>query len=111
MKISEILNTRAAAYVGVAAVGVLVLWWIGRKAAASGSVLLDETVGLVNPADSRNLVNRAVTTVGSAVSQDSNWTLGGWIYDLTHPAYDPNAPVRQESAPVSWLDVVKMGGK
>ena len=111
MKASELLNTKAAAYVGVAVVGVLVLWWLGRKAAASGSALLDETVGLVNPADSRNIVNRTVNTVGGAIAQDSNWSLGGWIYDLTHPAYDPNAPARQEPAPLSWLDHVKLGGK
>lgn len=66
-----------------------VLWLIyGNKlkqdAAAVGNA--------VNPASQTNIVNRGVTSVGVQLSGDPNWTLGGWIYDLTHPAYDPNAP-------------------
>lgn len=43
-------------------------------------------VAAINPADSDNLINRAVTAAGRSVSGDSSWTLGGWIYDVTHPS-------------------------
>lgn len=38
----------------------------------------------LNPADDRNLANRGVTAVGQWASGDASWTLGGWIYDVTH---------------------------
>lgn len=39
---------------------------------------------LVNPASSGNAVNRAVSAAGQAITGNSSWTLGGWLYDLTH---------------------------
>lgn len=40
--------------------------------------------GIVNPASGNNLINRGVSGIGGAVSGDTNWTLGGAIYDWTH---------------------------
>lgn len=49
----------------------------------------------VNPADGRNLVNQGVNSAGAAIFTDANaagknadgtWSLGGWLYDVTHPA-------------------------
>lgn len=37
-----------------------------------------------NPANGQNFVNRAVTGAGVSLTGDSNFTLGGWLYDLTH---------------------------
>ena len=49
----------------------------------------------VNPADPQNIVNRGVTAIGTAVTGDSGWTLGGWIYDITHadPMQTTPAPI------------------
>lgn len=41
-------------------------------------------VSAINPADSNNLANQAVSSIVSqATGKDE--TLGGWLYDLTHP--------------------------
>lgn len=87
---------------GAAVVGAVYLVW--RKAStAAGDVwdsavdavgtVADEVIVAVNPADSGNLVNRAVTAVGGSVvtdpagpgkNADGSWTLGGWFYDVMH---------------------------
>lgn len=108
MKASELLNTKAAAYVAVSLVGVVVVYFLLRK----GRDAVVEAVDLVNPASSGNIVNRAVTATGAAVTGDSNWTLGGWIYDLTHPAYDPNSKTPAAADPADWLTIAtRLGGK
>lgn len=38
-----------------------------------------------NPASEKNIVNRGVTAAGKAVTGDKYFTLGGWLYDITHP--------------------------
>lgn len=45
-----------------------------------------DPVYYINPLASGNIVNAGVTSAGQAISGDPGWTLGGWIYDLTHPA-------------------------
>lgn len=47
----------------------------GVKAVATG---LDITSG-------DNFAAAGVNKVGKAVSGDAGWSLGGWIYDVTHP--------------------------
>ncbi len=39
----------------------------------------------INPAASGNLINRGVTAAGQAVSGNQSWSLGTWLYDITHP--------------------------
>lgn len=43
----------------------------------------------VNPASERNVVNQGLQSIGRSISGDSTWTLGGWIYDLTHDKTKP----------------------
>lgn len=38
----------------------------------------------INPAADGNLINRGVSNIGQAITGQSNWTLGGWLYDVTH---------------------------
>lgn len=38
----------------------------------------------VNPVSPDNFINRGVNSIGRAVSNDQSWTLGGWLYDITH---------------------------
>lgn len=39
----------------------------------------------IRPTSDRNLIYRGVNAVGGTVSgEGSAWTLGGWIYDITH---------------------------
>jgi hypothetical protein len=38
----------------------------------------------VNPLNHDNVFAGGVNNVGAAVSGDPGWTLGGWVYDVTH---------------------------
>lgn len=38
----------------------------------------------VNPASEKNVVYSGVNKVGAVVSGDKEWSLGTWIYDITH---------------------------
>lgn len=60
----------------VAVVGILV--WKG--AGKVGQVLSED----LNPASDKNLAYRGVNGIGSWLTGDSSWTLGGAIYDGLH---------------------------
>lgn len=67
----------ALAVLGV--VGGVALWvYLKRDEIAKAA---DEAVGLVNPADSRNLAYGAVSSIGEAVTGREGWTLGSQIAD------------------------------
>lgn len=38
----------------------------------------------VNPASNQNVIYTGINGIGGAVSGEENWTLGGWLYDVTH---------------------------
>lgn len=38
----------------------------------------------MNLASEKNLYNQGVLAVGQAVSGDKDWSLGTWLYDITH---------------------------
>jgi phage tail tape-measure protein len=73
-----------AAVAGVGLVG----WWIyshrndiqkaGAKAAAAVGTA-------INPVSPDNLAYRGVNAVGAALTSNSNFSLGTWIYDVLHP--------------------------
>ena len=58
----------------VAAVGVFLVW---RKLPALGNA--------VNPLNNENVFYEGVNAVGESVSGQEGWSLGSWIYDITHP--------------------------
>ncbi len=89
----KFLNSKAAMIgVGVLAGGV-VLYFVGKKLFSVAGDAAAAVGNAVNPVSHDNLANRAVGAVGSALSGDDEWTLGGWLFDVTHGgAYDPNAP-------------------
>jgi hypothetical protein len=85
--------TGVLAVVAVAAVGVL-FWKSGDIAKAAGGVLSD-AANAVNPANHDNVFATGVNDVGGAVvtdpagpgkNADGSWSLGGWIFDVTHPS-------------------------
>ena len=99
-KALENLAAGAAKPIGIAVavlgVGALVWFIYGRKVKAAAAAV----VSAVNPASDKNLVyNGVVGTIGRTISGDETWSLGGWLYDVTHKDYDPNAPT--SSAPTS----------
>jgi len=41
--------------------------------------------GMLNPASPENVVNQAVTNIGAQLSGDKDFSLGTWLYNVTHP--------------------------
>jgi hypothetical protein len=79
---------------------------IGQAASAAGGAILTG----INPGNADNLVNKTVTAIGSAVvtspdgagkNADGSWTVGGWLFDVTHPGWQTaiNAPVPPKVTP------------
>lgn len=64
------------------AAGALVLgvWYLKKQA---GDTVKD-AANAVNPTNPDNVFYEGVNSVGSAVSGDEHWSLGSWIYELTH---------------------------
>jgi hypothetical protein len=72
----------------VAAVGY-VAWKVSKMAAQGATVATEaarSVVAAVNPADDRNLANRAVSAAGAAVTGNDSWSLGGQLAEWFDPA-------------------------
>ena len=63
-------------FLGLAAAGVLGGWLLKRKA--------EKVAERLNPVNEHNYINTAVNTVGTKLTGNEHFTLGGWIYDITH---------------------------
>lgn len=104
MKMAPI-STDLVVKITLGAAAIAAVYLIVKKAAGAASEVVDKVVPAINPADSRNIVNQGVESVGKTISGDSGWTLGGWIYDLTHDPIDMNTPVEaKKPAPVTPQD-------
>ncbi|GAC1677081.1 MAG: hypothetical protein NVS9B2_27890 [Steroidobacteraceae bacterium] len=79
------MNLRTALLVG----GGLLAGYLAYRVYKGGVQVLKTDL---NPASDKNLAYRGVNGVGEALTGDKNFSLGGYIYDLFHKTYDPNAP-------------------
>ncbi len=84
------LDGQGVAYMALAA-GVLFIGWkvygaVTQTGASAAEAVKDVVTKDLNPASADNIVHRAVTSAGAAVTGDDSWTLGTWIYDKLHPA-------------------------
>lgn len=84
----------AKAIAGPVGVGVAVVlvagvayWFLSKKAAQLGKAVTD-SAQYVNPASDKNIIYSGVNSVGSSVTGDSSFSLGSWLYDITHPGID-----------------------
>lgn len=74
------INLGASGVLALAAVAVgALLYFKGRGAVAAA-------VDAVNPASSGNLVYRGVSGLGSALTGDENWSLGGQLAEWFSPS-------------------------
>jgi hypothetical protein len=104
MQAKNLLDSKAAQYAVFGVVGLLAAWFVYRK--------LGDVLNAVNPLNRDNVIARGVNDIGGAITNDENFTLGGWIYDVTHPTYDPNAPTPKAPAPVEdqpWWQLIANG--
>jgi len=60
--------------------GGLLLWYLKNKTVE----VVGDVAEAINPVNPDNIFNEGVNSVGSAISGDDDWSLGGWIYDITH---------------------------
>lgn len=92
MKINPVQLAYAAAGLG----GLYVAWKLTNAAGAGAAAVAGAAREVVtvdlNPAASGNVVNRAVSAAGAAVSGDSSWSLGGWLAGVT--GADRDAEIR-----------------
>jgi hypothetical protein len=73
------VNLTGSAILALAALaaGFVVL----KKVQKPGAGLLDA----VNPTSRDNLAYSTVNEAGAKITGDPYWSLGGWIFDMTHP--------------------------
>jgi len=63
-------------------------YYFGGKAQASIGRGIDSTLTAINPADNGNFVYRGVNAIGDVFDDggdNDSFSLGSWIYDVTHP--------------------------
>lgn len=66
---------------GAGVVALIALYFAGRGAVK----IAGDVAGALNPVSDQNIFYRATNAVGGAVAGDESFSLGSWIYDLTHP--------------------------
>lgn len=59
---------------------------VEEKVEQAGEAVTGVVTTDLNPAHRDNIVNRNFTKIWRGILDDPNWTLGGWIYKVTHPA-------------------------
>lgn len=80
------------------AIGGGALIYLGYKLVTGGYKAASDAVAnvlpAINPLSNQNLAYKGVNSVGEKLTGDSNFTLGGWLYDINPFAnhYDPTAP-------------------
>ena len=70
-------------HVVLAAMAIGVAWYLYNDAKKAAAKVADK----VNPVNPDNVFYEGVNAVGEAVtgSEKGGWSLGSWIYDVTHP--------------------------
>jgi hypothetical protein len=68
--------------IGGAAVD-LITGTVGGVVHGAGQVIADNPAAFV-PSDPANLVYSGINDAGSAVTSDQNFSLGAWLYNVTH---------------------------
>lgn len=117
---TKLLNTEAAKWATIVAVGAAAVWLIGRKTATEATEAAAEVVtGIVTgdnaltkdtPYEGAGILG----TLGSAFNKASGgifqrWgeALGGWTYDLLHGDEDARRLSEQEAILQSWREANK----
>lgn len=94
---------------GIAVAGALAVGLLGWLLARKGKAAAAAVGAAVNPTSRDNLAYRGVNAVGEAVTGERGWTLGGWLYDWTHPEESaaPAAPFDADSLLVAVPDSIR----
>jgi len=80
MNINKVMNSK----VGLAAFAVVVVGAVSYYAAKKAKETVNDIGSAINPINNDNVFNQGVLAVGQNLTGNKHWTLGGWIYDITH---------------------------
>jgi hypothetical protein len=81
----NLADTKAGQVLALGALAALAAWYLSRKAGQAAAAVGEA----IDPTSRENLAYRGVNELGSAITGDSWWSLGGALYDWTHTAPDP----------------------
>lgn len=73
---------------GIVAALMLIGYALAKKTAAAVGTAASAVGTAINPNSADNLIYQGVTAVGNTLTGTSDFSLGGWLYDITHAA-DP----------------------
>lgn len=62
----------------------LAVIYTAKKGYEQAKELVKDTGEAINPASTNNIVYRSVNGVGAAVTGNQSFSLGSWLYDITH---------------------------
>jgi hypothetical protein len=74
------VNITAQTVAAVAVSGV-VIYWLAKQEAKAAAQSVGEAINPVNP---ENIFYEGVNAAGEVLTGEEGFTLGGWIYDMTH---------------------------
>lgn len=76
---------------GIAALTAI---YLINKTLRGGETIIRSIGDQVDPTNPENFAYSGINKVGGVLSGDTSgsWTLGGWIYDITHDEFNPNTP-------------------
>lgn len=69
------------ATVAAGAVAAVLFYLLLKNEAKEAAVAVGDAINPVNP---NNIFYGGVSAVGEVISGEKGWTLGGWIYEVTH---------------------------
>ena len=72
------------------------------KAVGTVGTAVGNVGAAVNPLNPDNVFAGAVNKVGAAVSGNSGFSLGSWIYDLVHPTSTATSSTPAQPIPMDW---------
>ena len=80
MNKAKLLNSKVGVVAAVGVVGALGVWYAKNQAIKAAGVVGDA----INPVNDNNIFASGVNAVGAKISGNKHWSLGSWIYDITH---------------------------
>ncbi|GAA6171632.1 hypothetical protein NBRC116592_13020 [Colwellia sp. KU-HH00111] len=76
----NILDTKAGAAAALGITAILAVY-LFKKSIAQGASDAAYSIAPTNP---NNIFSNGVNSVGKTLSGNEHWSLGGWIYDVSH---------------------------
>ena len=103
-------QVKAGLMLGAVALAGFAIWRASRVATNAAEAVVTgvkDAAWSITPWNDENIVYGGVNSVGAAVSGDKDWSLGGWIYDITHA--DPMATTPTRGAPATYAQYDALG--